>query len=112
MLISIKIQDAVSVTPASQLLEEDAAAINTVESMVSLSTDNATAMKDTTTFWEPAEAVDIMKLSTELPVSATLDIPEESMETVSFPIPDPNATTTKDMMLTLEPVSVSREPPF
>lgn len=49
MPTSIRSQDAVSAMQVFQLLEEDAAVINTVESMVSLNTDNATAMKDTST---------------------------------------------------------------
>lgn len=112
MLISIKIPDAVSVMQDSQLLEEDAVVINIVESMVILNTDNATAMKDTFIFSEHAEAVDIMKLSMELLVNATLDILEELMETVSYQIPGQNVTTMKDMILTLELVSVSKAPHF
>ena len=66
--------------------------------MVTSFTDNATAMKDTTGFSTPVEDVEQMRPSTESPVSASSDITEIIMETVSRATPFLNAMSMRDTM--------------
>lgn len=107
--IGMKRLTAVSVTLVSELLMENAVTINIVELMDILNMVNAIVKMDFSGFWVPAEHVDKMKLSMELRVSAILDIPETTTETVLNPTSDPTVTTMKDMMKHLRLVFVSKE---
>lgn len=78
----------------------DAPVTNTVVSMATSSTDNATAMTDISGFWELAEDAALMRLTTVLLVSAGSDTTEIQMETVSSATSDLTVMTTKDMMIT------------
>lgn len=55
-------------------------------------------MKDTSGFSTLVEDVEPMRPSTESPVSATLDITEITMETVSRATQSPNAMNMRDTM--------------
>lgn len=90
--------DAVYAMMDTPWLEEDAAAINTVDSMDTLNTDNATAMMDTSGSWEPAEHAEPMKDTMALHASATSASPEMLMETALSQQPPLNAISMKDMM--------------
>ena len=73
-------------------------------------TASATARKDSSGFLDHVNLVELIKHSTELSASVSLDLSETSMETVSNPISSPTATRMKDTTLPSRPVSALKAP--
>lgn len=101
--------DAVFAALDSQLSTEFALAINIVDRMDILDTDNAIARKDTSGFLEPADLVVLMKPSTVLYVNALLDLPVMSMDYVLNLTLSPTAIIMKDTILCLKLAFVFKE---
>lgn len=101
--------DAVFAVLDSQLSMEFALAINIVDKMDILDTDNAIARKDTSGFLEPADLVVLMKPSMVWYVNALLDILVMSMDYVLNLTLFPTAIIMKDTILCLKLAFVFKE---
>jgi hypothetical protein len=101
--------DAVFAALDSQLSTEFVLAINIVDKMDILETDNAIARKDTSGFLEPADLVALMKPSTVLYVNALLDLPVMSMDYALNLTLSLTAIIMKDTILCLKLAFVFKE---